>query len=73
MSPADSEGKCQCQHCDGKQSARGCLCGTVGVTSTIDKPDFQLGMQTSLETSSETKTAISVTGFCINNLREKEN
>lgn len=43
MSPPDSEGKCQCQHCDGKQSARECLCDSVGVTSTIDKPEFQLG------------------------------
>lgn len=43
MSPPDSEGKCQCQHCDGKQSARECLCDSVGVTSTIDEPEFQLG------------------------------
>lgn len=43
MSPPDSEGKCQCQHCDGKQSATECLCDSVGVTSTIDKPEFQLG------------------------------
>lgn len=43
MSPPDSEGKCQCQHCDGKQSARECLCDTVGVTSTIDKPWCQMG------------------------------
>lgn len=43
MSPPDSEGKCQCQHCDGKQSARECLCDSVGVTSTIHKPEFQLG------------------------------
>lgn len=41
MSPPDSEGKCQ--HCHGKQSARECLCDSVGVTSTIDKPEFQLG------------------------------
>lgn len=47
MSPPDSEGKCQCQHCDGKQSTRGCLCDTVGVTSTIDEPKFQLGNEKS--------------------------
>lgn len=52
MSPPDSEGKCQCQHCDGKQSARECLCDSVGVTSTIDKPEFQLGKK-SPETSSQ--------------------
>lgn len=44
---SDSEGKCQCQHCDGKQSARACLCDTVGVTSTIDKPELQLGNEKS--------------------------
>lgn len=58
MSPADSEGKCQCQHCDGKQSARECLCDTVGVTSTIDKSDFQLRVQKVWKLFSETKTAI---------------
>lgn len=50
MSPPDSEGKCQCQHCDGKQSARECLCDSVGVTSTIEKPEFQLGNKKSPET-----------------------
>lgn len=43
MSPPDSEGKCQCQHCNGKQSARKCLCDTVGVTSTKDKAQCQMG------------------------------
>lgn len=43
MSPPDSEGKCQCQHCDGKQSARECLCDSVGVTSTIDESQLQTG------------------------------
>lgn len=43
MSSPDSEGKCQCQHCDGKQSARECLCDSVGVTSTMDESEFHLG------------------------------
>lgn len=43
MSPPDSEGKCQCQHCDGKQSVRECLCDSEGVTSTMDKPKIQRG------------------------------
>lgn len=58
MSPADSEGKCQCQHCDGKQSARECLCDTVGVTSTIDESDFRLRVQKVWKLFSETKPAI---------------
>lgn len=58
MSPADSEGKCQCQHCDGKQSARECLCDTVGVTSTIDESDFQLRVRKVWKLFSETKPAI---------------
>lgn len=43
MSRPDSEGKCRCQHCDGKQSARGCLCDAVGVTATIDGAWCQMG------------------------------
>lgn len=43
MSPPDSEGKCQCQHCNGKQSARKCLCDTAGVTSTKDEAQCQMG------------------------------
>jgi len=43
MSPPDGDGKCQCQHCDGNQTARVRLCDTVGVTSAKDKPQFQLG------------------------------
>lgn len=43
MSRLSSEGKCRCQHCDGKQSARGCLCHAAGVTSTMDGPRCQMG------------------------------
>lgn len=60
MSPPDSEGKCQCQHCDGKQSARECLCDSVGVTSTIDESQLQTGKlkkKKSPETSSQSSQA----------------
>lgn len=52
MSPPDSEGKCQCQHCDGKQSVRECLCDSEGVTSTMDSLRFK-GEIKSPETSSQ--------------------
>lgn len=74
MSPADSEGKCQCQHCDGKQSVRECLCDTVGVTSTID---FQLRARKVWKLFSETKPAIFYIYFYVEwterKLKHKEN